>query len=526
MFVNRNLQHLGRDNDHAGGVWPTDGGECRTMRTYPALYQINTRVYVGELSRALGRPATLDDVPDRELERIAGLGFDWVWLLGVWQTGVASRAVSRAHPELRREFERVLPDLIEADICGSCFAITGYTVHTDLGGDEALARLRRRMLAHGLRLMLDFVPNHIALDHPWVRTNPDFFVAGTDADLAREPLNYVCMNDRGVVAPAPVAGGRILAYGRDPYFPGWTDTLQLNYGNPLLHEAMQAELLKIAGQCDGVRCDMAMLLLPDVFARTWGIAAPDFWPGAISQMQARRPEFVFMGEVYWDLEWTLQQDGFDFTYDKRLYDRLRDRDAGAARGHLHADLAFQQQSARFIENHDEPRAAATFPAAVHEAAAVITYLVPGLRLFHQGQLEGRRTFLPVHLCRAPFEPTDTVVQEFYMRLLACMRDPAVTDGTWRLLDCTTAWEGNHSWECFIAFEWVAADDRLLVVVNYADHPSQCYVHFELGEAFRGGTVYLVDRMSPTTYDRDATDLSSCGLYLDLPSWAYHVFALQ
>ena len=105
---------------------------------YPSLYQINTRVWLTELARALGRPATLDDIPEAELDRLAELGFDWVWLLSVWQTGAAGQRVSRSNPEWRKEFEQTLPDLREEDIAGSGFAITGYSVHPNLGGDACL----------------------------------------------------------------------------------------------------------------------------------------------------------------------------------------------------------------------------------------------------------------------------------------------------------------------------------------------------------------------------------------------------
>ena len=281
-----------------------------TDRRYASLYQINSRVLLTELSRNLGRPATLDDIPDCELDRLKELGFDWVWFLSVWQTGPAGRQVSRTHPEWRKEFQETLPDLKEADIAGSGFAITAYTVHDHLGGDDALAGLRERLRLRGLRLMLDFVPNHTALDHPWARKNPEHYIAGTAADLAKSPENYTRVKRR--------KGDLILAHGRDPFFPGWPDTLQINYGNPATQEAMIRELVKIAGQCDGVRCDMAMLVLPDVFERTWGIRAQPFWPDATRRVRDKFPAFCFMAEVYWDLEWTLQQQGFDYTYDKRL----------------------------------------------------------------------------------------------------------------------------------------------------------------------------------------------------------------
>jgi glycosidase len=191
---------------------------------YPLLYQINTRVWLTELSRQLGRCATLDDIPDAELDRLVEMGFDLVWFLSVWQTGLAGQQVSRSNPEWRREFQETLPDLREEDIAGSGFAITGYTVHTNLGGDAALARLRGRLRKRGLKLMLDFVPNHMGLDHPWIEDHPDYFVQGTEGDLARAPQNYTRVKRK--------RGDLILAHGRDPYFPGWPDTLQLNYANP------------------------------------------------------------------------------------------------------------------------------------------------------------------------------------------------------------------------------------------------------------------------------------------------------
>ena len=326
--------------------------KSQTSSAHPLLYQINTRVWLTELSTSLGRPATLDDIPDGELDRLAKLGFDWIWFLSVWQIGEAGKQISRANPEWRREFQETLPDLREDDIAGSGFAITGYSVHSALGGDAALARLRKRLSHRGLKLLLDFVPNHTGLDHPWVKEHPEYYIAGTELDLARSPHNYIWVKRK--------AGDLLLAYGRDPYFPGWPDTLQLNYGNPATQEAMVGELVKIAGQCDGVRCDMAMLVLPDVFERTWGLQTKLFWPKATQRVRNQFPSFLFMAEVYWDLEWSLQQQGFNYTYDKRLYDRLREGHAAPVRGHLCADPDYQRKMARFLENHDEPRAAGTF----------------------------------------------------------------------------------------------------------------------------------------------------------------------
>jgi Alpha amylase, catalytic domain len=482
---------------------------------HPSLYQINTRVWLTTLAQSLNRPATLDDIPDAALEELAGMGFDWIWLLSVWRTGAAGQRVSRANPEWRHEFEDTLPDLGEDDIAGSGFAITGYDVHDQLGGDAALARLRERLRARGLRLLLDFVPNHTALDHPWVLTHPEYYIQGTDDDLTREPQNYTRLDG--------AHGVSVFAYGRDPYFAGWPDTLQLNYANPGTQQAMIATLVKIAGQCDGVRCDMAMLVIPDVFERTWGLGAEPFWPRATARVREQAPGFCFMAEVYWDLEWTLQQQGFDYTYDKRLYDRLRDGHARPIREHFHADRDYQNKMARFLENHDEPRAAATFPPGTHEAAAVITYLSPGLRFFHEGQLEGRRKRISPHLVRAPLEPVDGRLQRFYERLLAVIHHPTVRDGDWRLLECSPAWDGNWTSDCFIAWLWTGTTgDRRLVAVNYAANQSQCYVR--LPRQDRGDRpVRFDDLLGTDRFDRDPGELDARGLYLDVPAWGYHTF---
>jgi glycosidase len=497
------------------------------MMLYPALYQINTRVFLREMSQTRGRSLTLADWPGEHLDWIKEQGFDWLWLLGVWQTGQAGRMVSRTQQEWVQGYHHDLPDLEEQDITGSPFAIRAYTVHEDFGGDEALEKLRERLRSRGLQLMLDFVPNHTALDHSWINEHPEYFIHGSEADLARAPRNYV--------RTPTAAGSLILAHGRDPYFPGWPDTLQLNYRHPALRAAMIGELQRAAERCDGLRCDMTMLLLPEVFTQTWGDASRpidgstpvdvSFWPEAVTRVRHFHPSFSFLAEVYWDLEWRMQQEGFTWTYDKRLYDRLHAGAAGPVCDHLTAGLDFQNHLARFLENHDEPRAS-LLPVALHQAAAMVTFFTPGLRFFHEGQLDGRRTRVSMHLGRRPPEKPDPILQAFYHQVLRCLQRREVREGRWTLLSCRPAWNGNPTWHNFLAWTWEHNEgEPLLVCVNFGAVEGQCYVPLPL-PGLAGRKVELCDLMGSVRYERDGEDLLTRGLYLDMPAWDYHLFELQ
>ena len=481
---------------------------------HPSLYQINIRVWLHQLAEEMAHPVTLDDIPDNCLDRLAELGFDWIYFLGAWQTGERGKQISLANPQWVEEYRKVLPDFTEQDVGGSGFSIASYTLNTQLGDRGSLCRLHDRVHQRGLRLMLDFVPNHTALDHPWVEEHPEFYVYGTEELLNREPQNYIKLD-----------GGQIFAYGRDPHFPGWPDTLQLNYANPDLSAAMIAELVEIVQDCDGLRCDMAMLILPEIFKQTWGLNAEPFWQKAIATVRKQHPDFMFMAEVYWDLGWNLQQIGFDYTYDKQLYDRLKEKRARFVHEHFLADIDYQHKLVRFLENHDESPVAASFPILVHQAAAIISFFSPGLHFFHHGQLEGWQKHISVHLSRAPQQPTDEAIKEFYQKLLACLRLPVVHNGNWELLECFPAWLGNWTWDCFIAFSWEGEDEqKLLVLVNYAPNQSQCYVRLPFTEL--GGFKFrLRDLMSEISYDRTGDGLMS-GVYFDLPPWGYHVFSLE
>ncbi len=485
----------------------------------PLLYEINAHVWLWRWSRRAGRPLTLADIPDEALDEISEPGFSLVWLMGVWTKGELGRAIARAHPDIRRACDAALPGWSEEDIIGSPYAVHRYEVSPALGGAGALADLRARLDRRGVGLILDFVPNHVARDHCWVYEHPEYFVSADAAQAAARPADYfLAETKRGALA---------MAFGKDPYFPGWTDTAQLDYRNAALRAAMIQTLRKIAGQCDGVRCDMAMLVLDDIFARTWGEppgpVGPPFWPEAIRASREVRPGFLFIAEVYWDLERRLQDLGFDFTYDKGLYDRLRSGDAAGALQAVRSQGDRLPRGVRFIENHDEVPARVAFEGPLLRPAAVLTATLPGMRFFHEGQFDGRTAHLPIQLGRAPEASPDPGTVAFYRRLLAIARDGVCRHGRFRLLDVEEGADGAASTRV-LAYQWDQAPARRRVlVVSFASEPLTCRVRLGRPEPSTGSPP-LKDDLSESPQSIAKYEIMDD--FLELALRPYHALSFE
>jgi glycosidase len=481
----------------------------------PTVYEINTAAWLTRLGH--DRPLDLGSVPESEFDALAALPVDAVWLMGVWERSPAGLQIALSNPAIVAGNEAALADLQPEDVIGSPYCVRDYVVDRRFGGPDALASARDQLARRGLALLLDYVPNHVAPDHPWLDDRPDCFLRGTPDELAEHPEAFV-----------ETAAG-IFANGRDPYFPPWPDVVQLNAFSPALRDAVAEMLIGVGSQCDGLRCDMAMLMTNEVFARTWGerAGAPpdaDFWPTLIGRVKQAHPDLLFMAEAYWDMEWTLQQQGFDLCYDKRLYDRLVRETAESVHGHLQADPAYQERLIRFIENHDEPRAAATFAPGKARAAAVVMSTLEGARLYHDGQLDGYRTHIPVFLARGPDEPADSDLREFYERLIRAVADSDLRRGDWRL--CTSSgWPDNDSYRRLVSWCWSSGDSRNLVVVNLSDAAAQARVHLPWQD-LPGRTVQLEDRLSGLQFERAGDQIAGEGLYVALDPWASHFLSVS
>jgi hypothetical protein len=271
---------------------------------------------------------------------------------------------------------------------------------------------------------------------------------------------------------------------------------------------------------------MAMLMINRIFERTWKnrAGAPpeiEYWIHVIGSVKPLYPDFVFLAECYWDLEWEVLQQGFHFCYDKRLYDRLAHGDAESIGLHLYADRTYQQKLVRFLENHDERRAAAMFPGLKGRAAAVIAATLPGARLFHRGQLEGRKVRVPVFLRRLPGEVADENLFSFYVQLLKVVTTDVFRNGHWGLCE-RSGWPDNPSYRNIVAWNWVKDEKRYLIVVNWSGGTAQARVRVPWPEV-RAESLRLIDLASGEVYERAGDELHQTGLYVELQPWQYHFF---
>lgn len=487
------------------------------FRPNPHLYEINTWLWLEELSAKHGRHITLADAPVQEWDRLAELGFDFVYLLGVWKRSSIGRRIFRTDPKNFQNFDTALPGWKMADVVGSPFSIQDYSPDPHLATVEDLMKVHSLLSSRGIGLILDFVPNHTGFDHSWISQHPDRYIQGGEEDFRRDESSFYLVENGDE--------NLFVARGRDPYFPAWSDVAQLNYFNPDCRQAMIAVLKDIAQLCDGVRCDMAMLVTNEIFQRTWRpllqrwpVPTREFWQDAIVAV----PNMVWLAEVYWDMEWRMQQLGFNFTYDKRLYDRLREESAASVRAHLGADLQYQRRLARFLENHDEPRAAATFPREKQTAVVTLSSTLPGMRFYHQGQFEGKKTFVPMPLAKAQPESPDPEIRELYERILRIADADVFHAGVWQFLEIRSA--GDDTFQDLIAYRWDHGSEVRIIAVNLGNRTAQGDI--QQADVGRSEKYSFRDLLGGKEYFWKRADLAAEGLYVKLAPYQAHVFEVR
>lgn len=485
----------------------------------PRLFEVNTRVWI----KQFGENAGLSDIPDTFITSLNEWGIDALWLMGIWKNNPEAIEKYCYEPSLVATYNNALPDWQKKDVIGSPYSIDSYEINPLLGKENDLINFKKRLNAAGIKLILDFVPNHFSSYSGLLKTNPEIFLPADHALFRSDTYTFF---------PSPFDNEMYFTHGRDPLFPPWKDTVQVNFFSSAAREFLISVLEKLATLSDGVRCDMAMLPLNNVFYNTWvgvlrkyGIKKPstEFWKDAITRIKDLRNDFIFIAEAYWDLEWDLQQLGFDFTYDKRLTDRLGSADLRTIKDHLKAEMDFQLKSVRFIENHDEERAASKFGKDRSMPAAVVISTIPGMVLYFDGQFSGRKIKLPVQLGRLPEEKPDKRIFNFYDKLLRITKHEVFRKGFWQMLDCQPVSPFDYSNENLFAWEWEYKQDKKVVVINYSNSTAKCRLKFDIKTIAESIKIY--DELNDTTYTRQVSEIRDIGLYVELKAYSSHIFSV-
>ena len=492
----------------------------KRLNKNPRLLEINARIWI----KRFGKNSTIATIPDDQIKTWQEMGIDMIWLMGIWDNNKSVISEYCFEPDLISSYNSALKDWQTDDVAGSPYSIDKYEINPLLGTKEQLLIFKNKLNDAGISLILDFVCNHFSAKSSLIWTNKEIFLFADE---------YIFKNDPYTFYPSPANCKEYLAHGRDPLFPPWKDTTQINFYSSDARKYLISVLNDLTEVCDGVRCDMAMLPLNNIFFNTWigvlkkyGFEKPEkeFWEEAISVVKSKSENFIFIAETYWDLEWQLQNLGFDFTYDKRLTDRLVAGDIKSIKDHLNAEKDYQQKSVRFLENHDEDRAIVKLGRERSLAAAVLMSTIPGIAFYFDGQCDGKKIRLPLQLGREPDEKQDEKVKEFYRNLFKITKADVFRNGDWKILEPVTVGNSDFTFENLFAWEWRNEIDLRIIVINYSNSTARCRLQFEVQS--EAEDVILADLINNVSYKRSAKEISEKGLFVELKSFNSHIFSVS
>jgi len=517
------------------------GNKNRRRRILSPLYEVNVRTWKTHRdANDVVQFGGFKKITPTDLKAIKQAGFNALWLMGIWEIGPKVRDISKNYA---------------ADFYGSPFAIYDYCVSSDLGTEQEFRDLVQR--AHSLRLsvIVDFIPNHMGLDSAWLNNHPEYFIHRvldtSESDLPDEELKQLYPGHFPYRTPSYPQGDRrvpktlMVAYGKDPYFYPWIDTAQLDYAHPGLRQKMIDVLCTWAKVVDGVRCDMAMLMLRDQVKihrhpeLTWEafnqLMPGEFWTEAIHAAKRVNPHFVFMAETYWSMEGHLQNLGFDYTYNKPLYEAICNAlHSGHAEGLMNflrlLGTDYLKRSVHFLENHDEERAMNIFGEERQKAAAAMLCTLPGTALLHHGQMEGKRERMPVQrVVPLHQEPEHHVLHHFYRRLLKATSLPVFQEGR-----MTPLYSNNPA---LVSYSRIDNEQKVLVIVNTSEKTQKGSVflmpglrlhsgtHYRLNDLFYEFKTHTAGSVQPF-YVYPAAKLINSGLYVELEPFDAHIFVVE
>ena len=471
----------------------------------PILYEISTRPWLYELSQKYGKKITkIKDIPLQELDYLHDMGIEIIWMMGVWTLGTYGLEFDQ-----KQDYSSVLPDWTKDDVIGSPYSIVEYTCNPELGTNDDLTWLKGQINNRNMKLILDFVPNHSAIDAPASITNQKLYIHAPNGK--KDPKKYT---ESGI------------AYGKDPYSDPWMDVIQWNYWETDTRKLMKLNLLTALKYSDGVRCDMAHLVLNDVFGNTWSEELKaweykkpnqEFWAYAFEEVKYKYPDAILLAEVYedWQIE-ILKKLGFTYCYDKALLDKLR----GSAKDvKEYIQNKEWDNTVHFVENHDENRIIANVEDNIEKAkaAGTIASTIGGMVFLNHGQWYGYKNKLDVHLRREASESINKNVFNYYKKLMQIIIDPAFKSSNYYYINNMTGDKPNN----FIAYIRQEGNNHYLIIINYNDENGCAEIPIYNIEGT--GNIRLYEMINDVEYTGNAETIKTKGLNVCLSGYETHIF---
>ncbi len=541
-------------------------------------------VWLHQLSKQYALPITrLDQIPDAELDSLAGRGFTGLWLIGIWERSPASQHIKQlcGNPEA----------------IASAYSLYDYEIAADLGGWEALHNLKTRAGQRGIRLASDMVPNHTGIYSRWVLQHPDWFVQtdyppfptyqfnGEDLSCSADVViqvedGYWTKTDAAVVFRLIERGtGRIryIYHGNDGTTIPWNDTAQLNYLIPEVREAVIQTILHVARSFPIIRFDAAMTLAKKHFQRLWfpvrglggGIPSraghgmsreefdtvfpTEFWREVVDRVAVEVPGTLLLAEAFWLMEgYFVRTLGMHRVYNSAFMNMLKQEENAKYRQTIKNVLEFNPEILKrfvnFMNNPDEKTAVEQFGReGKYFGACVLLATMPGLPMFGHGQIEGFREKYGMEYKQAYWdeEPDGHLIWLHEQNIFPVLRCRGLFSGSEHFM-LYDFFAGDTVNEDVFAYSNRLGEHRGLVLYHNRYATTAGWVRESVAYATKGNgdepelrrstlsaALNLVDDSQVYYSFRDHTlgqvflrnsyELSEKGLYAELGEYEFHVF---
>ncbi|MEO0185140.1 MAG: alpha-amylase family glycosyl hydrolase, partial [candidate division WOR-3 bacterium] len=534
----------------------------------------HTYVWLYQLSKKYNREIrNLNEIPDEELRLLSDWGFNALWLIGIWERSKASAKIKRlcGNPEA----------------IASAYSVYDYIIARELGGDEAFNDLKRRALGYNIRIAVDMVPNHTAIDSKWIREHPDWFIQRDNPpffnyqfsgpDLSDDPKigiyledGYYRRTDAAVVfklVERSTGRTRYIYHGNDGTSTPWNDTAQLNFLMSEVREAVIQKIIDIARKSPIIRLDAAMTLTKKHYHRLWfpepgkggdipsrteysmthsqfnKVFPKEFWRQVVDRISLEASDTLLLAEAFWLMEgYFVRNLGMHRVYNSAFMNMLKMEQNKEYHQVLKNVLDYNPEILRrfvnFMSNPDELTAVQQFGKDdKYFGVCIMMATMPGLCMFGHGQIEGFQEKYGMEYQRSYWDEKidEYLVKRHEQEIFPILKKRHLFSGVqnfflYDFFDKNAIVNDN-----VFAYSNGNATERALIVYNNRYQEAQGWIRgserFHTRNLCAGlnldcgkGIYYLCkDHKDSLYYLIDPDVISKQGWYLELGAYKYHVF---